>query len=81
MKLYNNQLESICRDIKSQEELISNIKLELDHAKVELLEAVKEKKTLQKLKEKDYEEFANEIEKKQEKIIDNIVSFKNMSQK
>ena len=42
---------------------------------------MKEKKTLEKLKEKDYSEFKFEEEKKEEKIIDNIVSFKNISQK
>lgn len=81
LKLYNNYLESVSSNIRKQEELICNINIELEHAKEELLEAVKEKKTLQKLREKDYEQFVSETEKKQEKIIDNIVSFKNMNQK
>ena len=81
LKLYNYHLEIISKNIKKQEELINDINIELDKAKEELLEAVKEKKTLEKLKEKDFSEFKNELGKKQEKIIDNIVSFKNMNQK
>ena len=81
LKLYNYHLEIISKNIKKQEQLINIINIELDKAKEELLEAVKEKKTLEKLKEKDLNEFKNELGKKQEKIIDNIVSFKNMNQK
>lgn len=81
LRLYNEHLESISRNIKKQEELIHEIHIELDRAKEELMEAVKEKKTLEKLKEKDYGEFINEIQKKEEKLIDSIVSFKNISQK
>lgn len=81
LKLYNNHLTSISKSIKKQEKLIHNINLELEFAKEELLKAVKEKKILEKLREKDYNQFMNEMEKKQEKIIDNIVSFKNMNQK
>ena len=77
LKLYNNHLSDISKDIKKQEELIYQINIKLDCAKQELLEAVKEKKTLEKLKEKDYSQFIAEEDKKQEKIIDNIVSFKN----
>ncbi len=77
LKLYNNHLSDISKDIKKQEELIHQINIKLDCAKQELLEAVKEKKTLEKLKEKDYSQFIAEEDKKQEKIIDNIVSFKN----
>lgn len=81
LRLYNEHLESISRNIKKQEELIHEIHIELDRAKEELMEAVKEKKTLEKLKEKDYGEFINEIQKKEEKLIDSIVSFKNINQK
>lgn len=79
LKFYSDQLKSISKDIEEQEKLIHSIKIELEKAKEELLESVKEKKTLEKLKEKDYDEFLNEMEKKQEEIIDNIVSFKNVS--
>lgn len=81
LKSYNNYLESITKDIKEQEKLIDNINFELENAKKELLKAVKEKKTLEKLKEKGSNQFVKEMEKKQEKLIDNIVSFKNISQK
>lgn len=81
LKSYNNYLENITKDIKKQEKLIDNINFELENAKKELLKAVKEKKTLEKLKEKGSNQFVKEMEKKQEKLIDNIVSFKNISQK
>lgn len=81
LMLYNSHLEIISKDIKKQEGLISDLNIELDNAKEELLEAVKEKKTLEKLKENHYTEFKIESERKQEKIIDNNISFKNMNQK
>ena len=41
-----------------------------------MLNAVKEKKIFEKLKENKYEEFISEQEKEEEKIVDNLVSYK-----
>lgn len=79
LKLYNRVLEDISQAIKNQEKLILDIKKELEKSKEELLVAMQEKKSFEKLKENDYEEYIVEAKKSEEKIIDEIVSFKNSS--
>lgn len=75
LKLYNEYLKSILNDIKQQEELVFNIKEELNQTKEELMKAMQEKKTLEKLKEKSYNEFIKESNKAEEKVIDALNSF------
>lgn len=81
LKLYNNYLQDISSSIKKQESLISDIKDELEKTKEELLIAMKEKKAFEKLKENDYNEFLSEVKKKEEKIVDGIVTFNSTTQK
>lgn len=79
LKLYNRVLEDISRTIKNQEKIISDIKVELEIAKEELLVAMQEKKAFEKLKENDYNEYIVEFKKSEEKTIDGIVTFNNSS--
>lgn len=81
LKLYNNYLQDISFNIKKQENVISDIKEELEKTKEELLSAVREKKVFEKLKENDYNEFLCEAKKNEEKIIDGIVTFNSTTQK
>lgn len=81
LKIYSEYLKNINKDIKNQEEIISQINKELKEAQEELMEAMKEKKTLEKLKEKDYDEFVIESNRDEEKLIDELNSFKNSNQK
>lgn len=81
LKLYSDYLKSISNDIKKQEKLILDINIELKSAKEELMKAMQEKKTLEKLKEKNYNEFIQEVNKDEEKITDAINSFKNNTQR
>ncbi len=80
LKIYSDYLKDISNDIKKQEKLISKINKELLEAKEELMEAMKEKKTLEKLKEKGYNEFIKESNKDEDKLIDSLNSFKNSTQ-
>lgn len=77
LKLYNRILTDISSNIKNQEEKISNIKNELEIAKDELIVAMQEKKAFEKLKENGLEVYKEEVKKKEEKIIDGIVTFNN----
>ncbi|WP_313756567.1 flagellar export protein FliJ [Tissierella sp.] len=81
LKLYNNYLQDISFSIKKQENVISDIKEELEKTKEELLFAVREKKVFEKLKENDYNEFLCEVKKNEDKIIDGIVTFNSTTQK
>lgn len=75
LKLFNNYLTDISKNIETQEQIVDDTKVELEKVKEELMIAMQEKKSFEKLKEKDYEEFIDESKKKEEKIIDEIVTF------
>lgn len=81
LKIYGEYIKSINKDIKKQEELVFNINKELKKTQEELMEAMQEKKTLEKLKEKDYDEFVKEANKDEEKIVDALNSFNSSKQK
>lgn len=76
LKLYNDYLLDIGRRILEQEKIVDKTKEKLEIAKDELLEATKEKKTFERLKENRYEEYLYSMKKEEEKIIDTIVTFK-----
>lgn len=81
LKMYNDYVKIISDDIKRQEKVILQINKELKDAKEELMKAMQEKKTLEKLKEKGYDEFVKESNKDEEKVIDALNSFNNSTQK
>lgn len=80
LKLYNNFLQDISKNIENQEKIIDETKEELEKAKEELLIAMQEKKSFEKLKEKGYNEYLDESKKKEEKITDGIVTFNTNTQ-
>lgn len=57
LKLYNDYLQDISNMIENQEKVVIEIKKDLEIAKEELLIAMKEKKSFEKLKEIKYEEI------------------------
>ena len=75
LKLYNDYLYDISINIENQEQVIGEIKIELKKAKEELLLAMQERKSFEKLKENNYNEFLSEEKKKEEKVVDEIISF------
>lgn len=76
LALYNSYIDTINRRIENQMSIVSKTKEELDHAKREMLNAVMEKKIFEKLKENQYEEFIYQQGKEEEKLNDNLVSYK-----
>lgn len=75
LKLYNDYLIDISANIENQEQVIDKIKEDLKKAKEELLVAMQERKSFEKLKENNYNEFLSETKKKEEKVIDEIISY------
>lgn len=61
---------------KVQAERVNEEKENVDKVRKRLVEAMKEKKILEKLREKQSFEFLKEQEKKQQLLVDEIVSFK-----
>ena len=54
---------------------ISSLESNLNQKRLEYLELQKERKTFEKLKEKDYEKYLYSEKKEEEKMIDQIVTF------
>lgn len=72
---FNEFLSLLNSRIKSQKENVNNASLYVDKIREELLMAVKERKILEKLKEKKHEEYLIEQKKLEQKTNDEIVSY------
>jgi flagellar FliJ protein len=76
LKLLVNYIDYYKRRIKSQ---MINIKMAEDYmesCRDELIKASQEKKMMEKLKEIDYGKYLYSEQKKEEKLVDDLVSFK-----
>lgn len=76
LAMYNSYIDMINRKINQQQNIINRTKKELKKAKAEMIDSVKEKKVFEKLKENEYEKFMNEEKRNEEKIVDNLISYK-----
>jgi flagellar FliJ protein len=73
---YNRYISYLKKKIEEQDRNIRKAEQFSDIKREELLEALKQKKTLEVLKEKQHLEFQEEEKRREQKHIDEIVSFK-----
>jgi flagellar FliJ protein len=73
---FNEYLSLLNSKIKTQKENVNNAALYVDKVREELVTAVKERKILEKLKEKKHDEYLIEQKKLEQKTNDEIVSYK-----
>ncbi|MDD7403882.1 MAG: flagellar export protein FliJ [Butyribacter sp.] len=76
IKKLENSIENVKYNMNLQRIVIKQQQLKVDEAREKLDEAVKERKTYEKLKEKAFEEFKAEIEAQERKEVDELVSFR-----
>lgn len=76
LKLLANYIDYYKRCIKEQKVKIKMAEDYLSACRAELIKATQEKKMVEKLKEIDYGKYLYEEQKKEEKMIDDLVSFK-----
>jgi len=69
---HQDYIEKLSNDIKNRHKIIADKEIELEEKKKEVLEALKAKTIMDKLKEKDYKAFLDEVEKLDLKQIDEI---------
>ena len=69
-------LEMINDLIKNQEKAVEKCEVKLNEHRHELIEAKKERKIFEKIKEKDFEEFKIQQNKIEMALIDQIVTYK-----
>lgn len=75
LQIYNSFIIDLDRQMVRQIEKIEQVKKEVDKAREELIDATKDKKIIEKLKLRDYQEFLYEEKKEEEKITDQFVSY------
>lgn len=76
LKLLANYIDYYKRSIKEQEIKIKMAEDYIESCRDELIKATQEKKMMEKLKEIDYEKYLYSEQKKEEKLVDDLVSFK-----
>lgn len=76
IKILEDSVENIKYNIKFQLIVIANQQKNVDRAREKLDNAMKERKTYEKLKEKAFEEFKEQINAEEQKEINELVSFK-----
>lgn len=79
IKELENSVENIKYNINLQLLVIKKQQARVEAAREKLDEAMKERKTYEKLKEKAFEEFKIEIEAHERKEVDELVSFRHQS--
>ncbi|MCT4618612.1 MAG: flagellar export protein FliJ [Marinisporobacter sp.] len=77
LKTYDSFLIGLKRKINEQIQVIEKCKHEVNKYKQELMKAAMEKKTFEKLKEKEKEKFYYMEKKEEENFVDQLVTFQN----
>ena len=76
LKILANYIDYYKRGIKAQKVRIKMAEDYLSACREELIAATREKRMIEKLKEMDYSKYLYEEQKKEEKLVDDLVSFK-----
>ena len=74
--IYNNYMSRLKRSIELQNVVVDRAKKAVEQARLELVEAAKQRKMFETLKEKKLEEYWEDYYKKEQAQLDEIVSYK-----
>lgn len=76
LQIYGRYFDRMREDIAGQKKLIEQTQEERAQAQAVLLRTMKEIKSLNKLRERQYQEYLAEVAREEEKAIGDLVSFK-----
>ncbi len=76
---YNNFIKKLKNDIKTQQTAVNRATQKAEIKKEEVIKAMAERKSYEKLKEKEYEKYLIDIKLKEQQTVDELVSFKHRS--
>lgn len=76
IKMYHAHLKKLDHRITNQKLRLTEIDIAIDKQREALLEATKEKKTFEKLKEKHYDEWLKELDAEERKFIDELATIR-----
>ena len=74
--VYNNYMNRLKRSIEIQTVVVEKAKAAVEKARLELVEAAKQRKMFETLREKKLEEYWEEYYKKEQAELDEVVSYK-----
>lgn len=81
IKEYGSYLSVVRGRIWHQQESVNNAQCNVDKCKERLIRAVQEKEMFEKLKEKQYKSYMKEQSRQEQKLTDEIVSYKEAKRK
>ena len=76
MKRLHESIEITKRAMEEQKIVIKKAEKKVEEEREKLNEAIKERKTFEKMKEKAFENFLEELKKEEDKVNDELVSFR-----
>ncbi|MCL2047623.1 MAG: flagellar export protein FliJ [Defluviitaleaceae bacterium] len=76
VRRYNNNIERMKQQIKTQKERVAAAEAYVEQKRQELIQAMKERKALEIVKDNAREEFLKEVDIQERKQVDELVSFK-----
>lgn len=74
-KEYQPYLQKVKRELEESQRCCSKLEIEVENKRQDLLEAVRQRKTIESLKEKDFEAFQKEVQRQEQKVVDELVTF------
>ncbi|AOT68280.1 flagellar export protein FliJ [Geosporobacter ferrireducens] len=77
LKVYESYMHNLNQKIQHQQESIEQCNNNINHLRMALVKATTEKRTFEKLKEKEKQLFNYQEKKEEEKFIDQLVTFNN----
>ena len=75
IRRYNSRIELLKVWIVEQEERIKAAERYVDEKRFELVEAMKERKALETVKERNYEEYMKDEQRAEQVVVDGVVSY------
>ncbi len=75
LKNYNLYLKNVKEKLANQKEVVEKAQMKVEKARNVLINSSIEKKTLENLKDRDFNDYLYNVKKEDEKIIDQIVSY------
>lgn len=76
IQCFNTYLDHLNNKVAKQANIVNMHSKTADKIREELVKAMQEKKTLQKLKEKKYIKFKKEVNRKEQMAVDELISYR-----
>ena len=76
IRQHNQYIDRLKQMIKHQEQVIIRAEAYVEEKRAELVEAMRDRKTLETLRDNDFEEYIIEEKKAEQQVVDEIISYR-----